>query len=159
MDILKLYEKEKLINSYFKKKYNYEDEDIFNKQVLQLICELSELAYETKCFKYWKNDTQSSAEVTILEFADCLMITLCFCDLGNIDISDIKAFNDTDMVKIFIKLNKLASSITINLEENILKDILAYLLNIANILGYTKEELELFCHQKMDRTLSRINGE
>lgn len=40
-DIDKIYEKEKIINSYFKEKYDYSSEDIFNKQVLQLLCELN----------------------------------------------------------------------------------------------------------------------
>lgn len=31
MNIEKIYEKEKIINSYFKKKYNYNDKQIFNK--------------------------------------------------------------------------------------------------------------------------------
>ena len=52
MDLNEIYRKEKIINSYFRGKYNYDNEEIFNKQVLELLCELSEFAYETKCFKY-----------------------------------------------------------------------------------------------------------
>ena len=48
MNLKEIYEKEKIINSYFRKKYDYENEEIFYKQVLELICELSEFAYETK---------------------------------------------------------------------------------------------------------------
>ena len=44
MNIDVIYEKEREINSYFKKKYNYDDEEIFNKQILELLCELSEFA-------------------------------------------------------------------------------------------------------------------
>ena len=65
MNLNDIYNKEKIINSYFKKKYDYSNEEIFNKQVLELICELSEFAYETKCFKYWKNETKSNPEITI----------------------------------------------------------------------------------------------
>ena len=54
MDLNEIYKKEKIINSHFRKKYDYNNEEIFNKQVLELLCELSEFAYETKCFKYWK---------------------------------------------------------------------------------------------------------
>ena len=78
MNLNEIYQKEKIINSHFRKKYDYANEEIFNKQVLELLCELSEFAYETKCFKYWKNETPSSPDITIAEFADCLMITLCF---------------------------------------------------------------------------------
>ena len=78
MDLNEIYRKEKIINSYFRGKYNYDNEEIFNKQVLELLCELSEFAYETKCFKYWKNEKQSSPDITIPEFADCLMISDIF---------------------------------------------------------------------------------
>ena len=56
MNLNEIYKKEKIINSHFRRKYNYDNEEIFNKQVLELLCELSEFAYETKCFKYWKNE-------------------------------------------------------------------------------------------------------
>ncbi|MDD3305059.1 MAG: hypothetical protein PHT75_02920 [Bacilli bacterium] len=52
MNINLIYKKEKIINAEFRKKYNYSDPVIFYEQVLELIVELSELAYETKCFKY-----------------------------------------------------------------------------------------------------------
>ena len=58
MNLNEIYKKEKIINAHFRKKYNYESEDIFNKQVLELLCELSEFAYETKCFKYWKDENR-----------------------------------------------------------------------------------------------------
>lgn len=65
MNLSEIYEKEKIINSYFRKKYNYNTSEIFYKQVLELLCELSEFAYETKCFKYWKNEKQSNMDITI----------------------------------------------------------------------------------------------
>lgn len=156
MNILELYNKEKIINKEFRRKYNYKDEDIFYKQVLELICELSELAYETKCFKYWKDEKQSSAEITIPEFADCLMITLCFCDLAQIEINDVVEAKENNIVKVFIELNKLASSITIDLDKNVLLSILSYLLNVSKLLGYSDEELEKYCNKKMDKTLKMI---
>lgn len=72
--------------------------------MLQLINELNELAYETKCFKYWKNDKPSSAEKIIAEYADCLMITLPFCDLANIEIKNLPEPSEKNMVELFIKL-------------------------------------------------------
>ena len=108
MNLNEIYRKEKVINSHFRKKYNYKSEDIFNKQVLELLCELSKFAYETKCFKYWKNEKQSGPDVTIPEFANCLMITLCFCDLANIEEIKIENIDEKDIVKLIIKTNKIA---------------------------------------------------
>ena len=158
MNIEEIYTKEKLINSYFRKKYDYSNIDIFNKQVLELICELSELAYETKCFKYWKNEKQSPKEVTIPEFADCLMITLSFCDLAGIKKIKIFDVKENDIVKLFIETNKLASSLTIKLDKTKLLKILSNIMAISKLLKYTDEELNGYCMNKMNKTLAMISN-
>ena len=158
MRLNEIYEKEKIINSYFRNRYNYESEEIFNKQVLELLCELSEFAYETKCFKYWKNEKQSSPEITIPEFADCLMITLCFCDLANVDEISIESIEEKDMVKLFIEANKVASSLTKDLEKEKLCKIMSYLMAISKLLNYSDEEIYEFCMKKMNKTLEMIKS-
>ncbi len=152
-----IYAKEKIINEYFKKKYDYSNPDIFYKQVLELIVELSELAYETKCFKYWKNDKPSEAETTLAEYADCLMITLCLCDLANIKIENIIELREKDIVKQFIKLNSLASQITMKLNPKLLLEILSNLLNLSRLLNFSDEEIEKYCALKMEKTLAMIS--
>ena len=156
MNIDVIYEKEREINSYFKKKYNYDDEEIFNKQILELLCELSEFAYETKCFKYWKNEKQSSLDILIPELADCLMITFCFCDLAGIDKLEIEEIDNNDMVLLFIETNKLASSLTINLERDNLLRIVSILLKLSKLLNCSSEELNKYCLDKMNKTLDMI---
>lgn len=126
---------------------------------MELLCELSEFAYETKCFKYWKNEKASNPEITIPEFADCLMITLCFCDLSNVDKLELKTIEENDMVKLFIEANKLAASLTINISKNDILKILSILLKISNLLGYSKEELEKYCNDKMNKTLEMIKND
>ncbi len=158
MDLKEIYAKEKIINSYFRKKYDYENEEIFYKQVLELMCELSEFAYETKCFKYWKKEKQSSPDITIPEFADCLMITLCFCDLANIDELQIEDISETNMVKLFIESYKLASSLTMDLDEKKLLKILSILIALSKLLNYSDEELNNYCFEKMNKTLKMISN-
>ena len=157
MNLNEIYKKEKIINAYFREKYDYESEEIFNKQVLELLCELSEFAYETKCFKYWKNEKQSSPDITIPEFADCLMITLCFCDLANIDEIKIENIDEKDMVKLFIETNTIESSLTMNLEKEKLLKILSNLLAISNLLNYSDDDLNNYCLEKMNKTLNMIS--
>ena len=157
MNLNEIYEKEKIINAHFRKKYDYESEEIFNKQVLELLCELSEFAYETKCFKYWKNEKQSSPDITIPEFADCLMITLCFCDLAKIDEIKVEEIDAKDMVKLFIETNSIASSLTMNLEKEKLLKILSNLIAISKLLNYGDDELNDYCIKKMNKTLNMIS--
>ena len=157
MNLNEIYEKEKIINAHFRKKYDYESEVMLNKQVWELLGELGEFAYETKCFKYWKNEKQSSPDITIPEFADCLMITLCFCDLANIDEIKIENINEKDMVKLFIETNNIASSLTMNLEKEKLLTILSNLVAISKLLNYSDDELNDYCIKKMNKTLNMIS--
>lgn len=157
INIDSIYEKEKVINSKFRKKYDYSNPDIFYKQVLELTIEISELAYETKCFKYWKDDKSSSQEIIIAEYADCLMITLCFCDLANIKLSNLSKIAETDIVKLFIKLHNLASKITINLDEMLLLEILSNLLILPILLDLEAGVVEEHCYKKMEKTLKMIS--
>ena len=124
--------------------------------MLELHCELSEFAYETKCFKYWKNEKESSPEITISEFADCLMITLGFCDLSNIDDLVIKENNNKNIVELFLETHRLVSTLSKNLEKEILFKILSNLLAISKLLNYTDKQLYDFCINKMDKTLEMI---
>ena len=124
------------------------------------MCELSEFAYETKCFKYWKNEEQSSSNVTMAEFADCMMIVLCFCDLANIEDLELRVedIDECDIVKLFIKTNKIASSLTVKLEKENLLEILSYLIRIIKLLDYSDEEISFYCTKKMNETLKMISG-
>ena len=142
MDLNEIYKKEKIINSHFRKKYDYNNEEIFNKQVLELLCELSEFAYETKCFKYWKNEKQSSPDITIPEFADCL----------------ISEVDEKNMVNLFIETYKIASTLSFDLDREKLLKILSNLLAISKLLGYTDEQLYDYCISKMDKTLNMISN-
>lgn len=157
ININSIYDKEKIINKKFKEKYDYTNPDIFYKQVLELSVEISELAYETKCFKYWKNDKPSSSEIIIAEYADCLMITLCFCDLAKIEIENMPVISENNIVQLFIKLNYLVPQITMELKEKLLLEILSSLLHLSTLLGFSDEELEKYCFKKMNKTLNMVS--
>lgn len=88
-----------------------------------------------------KNERQSSAEITIPEFADCLMIILSFCDLANIQKLIIEEVDEKDMVKLFINTYKIASSLTIDLDKEKLLKVLSNLLAISKLLNYSDERL------------------
>ena len=124
---------------------------------LSLQVKISNLAAETKCFKYWKNEKQSSPEITISEFADCLMITLCFCDLADIEDLTIMENDNKNMVELFLQTHKLVSTLTKDLDKETLLKILSNLLTIGKLLNYTDKELYEFCLNKMNKTLEMIS--
>ena len=85
------------------------------------------------------------------------MITLGFCDLSNIDDLIIKENNNKNMAELFLKTHRLVSTLSKNLEKEILFKILSNLLTIAKLLNYTDKQLNNFCINKMNKTLEMIS--
>lgn len=85
------------------------------------------------------------------------MITLCFCDLANINEIKIEDIEGMDMVQLFIETYKLASSLSMDLEKEKLLKILSYLVAISKLLNYTDDELNNYCINKMNKTLKMIS--
>lgn len=85
------------------------------------------------------------------------MITLCFCDLADIEKIQIENIEEKDMVKLFIEANKIASSLTMNLEKEKLFKILSYLIALSKLLNYSDDELNKYCIDKMNKTLEMIS--
>ncbi len=85
------------------------------------------------------------------------MITLGFCDLSNIDDLIIKENNNKNMVELFLETHRLVSTLSKNLEKEILLKILSNLFTIAKLLNYTDKQLNDFCINKMNKTLEMIS--
>lgn len=85
------------------------------------------------------------------------MITLCFCDLANIDDLIIEENNNKNMVELFLETHRLVSTLSRNLEKEILFKILSNLLAISKLLNYTYKQLYDFCIDKMNKTLEMIS--
>lgn len=85
------------------------------------------------------------------------MITLCFCDLANVDKLVIKESNEKNMVSLFIETHKIASTLSIDLDKEKLLKILSNLISISKLLNYSDEQLYKYCISKMDKTLKMIS--
>ncbi|MNV81260.1 hypothetical protein D3C71_1749150 [compost metagenome] len=99
----------------------------------------------------------SSAEITISEYADCLMIILSLCDLADIEIVNLSQISETNIVQLFIKLHNLTSQITMNLNKELLLEIVSNLVALSNLLEFSDKELEEYCEAKMNKTLKMIS--
>lgn len=154
IDINEIYKKYKKINSRFRAKYDYSNPDIFNQHIVQVHCELSELAYETKCFKYWKDDKPNNAKTIIYEYTDVLTNALCFINLADIEIEveKLPKVEEKDINKQFIILHSLISKITMELDKTLLLEILSNLLNLAKLLDYPDEEMDKYIFEKLNQT-------
>lgn len=76
MQLEKLFQLQKGLDTHIEEKHGLQEEDLFNKKVLALLVEIGELANETRCFKFWSVRPSSSKEVILEEFVDGLHFIL-----------------------------------------------------------------------------------
>lgn len=70
MNLEKLFEMQKGLDSHIEEQHNLQSEDLFERKVLALLVEIGELANETRCFKFWSLKPASPKEVILEEFVD-----------------------------------------------------------------------------------------
>ncbi len=153
-----LYEENKKLDSMFHVLYNNFDKDIIEKNIVELLVELGELANETRCFKYWSNKAPSSKEIIMDEYADCVIMALYFCNMVKIEMEDdFKIVSEKNIITQFKLLFKLVSSLNNNLDKQIIKDIFSNLINLGKILNFTEKEIIDGCILKINRNKERFN--
>lgn len=71
MNLEKLFSMQKVLDNHIEKEHPCQaGEDRIEKKILSLIVEVSELANETRCFKYWSNKGPSEREKVLEEYVD-----------------------------------------------------------------------------------------
>jgi dimeric dUTPase (all-alpha-NTP-PPase superfamily) len=76
MNLEKLFEMQKELDSRIASEHGLHNETLFERKLLALLVELGELANETRCFKFWSKRPSSSKEVVLEEYVDGLHFIL-----------------------------------------------------------------------------------
>ena len=79
MEFKQLFEMQHALDQFIEETQNVQ-KDVFEEKSLALLVELSELANETRCFKFWSKKGASEREVILEEFVDSIHFML---SLGN----------------------------------------------------------------------------
>lgn len=75
MNLQELFHMQRELDRYIQSNRNVE-ESVFRKKVLALQVELSELANETRCFKFWSTKGPSDKNTLLEEYVDCIHFIL-----------------------------------------------------------------------------------
>ncbi len=75
MNLQKLFYMQQELDRYIQSNRNVEH-SVFRKKVLALQVELSELANETRCFKFWSTKGPSDKNTLLEEYVDCIHFLL-----------------------------------------------------------------------------------
>ncbi|MDD2391571.1 MAG: dUTP diphosphatase [Bacilli bacterium] len=152
-----IYEENKKLDEMFDKLYDNHDIKTIEKNIVELLVEIGELANETRCFKYWSNKKPSDKEIILDEYADCFIMTLYFCNMVNVSLDeDFIVVNETDVVTQFKELYKVVSKLDCNLDKNIIKEILSNIVNLGKLLNFTNQDIIDGCMTKINRNKQRF---
>ena len=153
-----VYKKNNILDDIFIEKFSNTDNDMYRKNKLELLVEIGELANETKSFKYWTNK-KPNRELVLLEYADCIIMTLCLFNYNNLKLEDIEFNKINDVNEEFAYLYKLGSEFYFSDNINVLKEMLFNLINLADLLNISKEEIIESSLKKIEIATQRLMGD
>ena len=159
-EYMEYYQRNKQLDKIYLEKYGNIDNQYYEKNCLELVVELCELANESKCFKYW-SVKKANKESLLEEYADCLSMLLCifnYYNVESIEVLDIELNND-----IIFMFNEIIRMCTLlmnkdNVNNRLLNEIFTYLLHIGKLLDITDREIIDACYKKLGKNIERLNS-
>ena len=159
-EYLKLYERNKILDSKFMNKYINIDKGLHKKNCLELIVELGELANESKCFKYWSVN-KANRDLVLEEYADCLLMVLYMFNYYNVvNIYNVEKEYSNDVLVVFNDLIRMCTKFMdeIEINEEYLMDVFNYLLHLGSLLQISNIEIINACYNKIIKNEERLNS-
>ena len=152
-----VYKKNKELDEKFNSLYNMNDFNIIRKNKLELLVELGELANETKCFKYWSSKDINNEDLRE-EYADCLIMVLCFFNMYNINLDENFVIPKIkyDVVDLFGHLYKLCSEFYHEDNRDLIKLIFVNFIELGHLLKLTDDEIIEVCLMKINKNFERF---
>lgn len=145
------------LDNAFNEKYNY-DTNMYEKNCIELLTELGELANETKCFKYWTIKEPDKLKI-LEEYADCITMSLYFIGYMNSNLENLPNKHQTkDINELFNYLFNKSSLLYNNKDEKIVKDIFVNILHLRDYLNITEKELQESCINKQNIVFERLKS-
>jgi len=153
----KIYEENKKMDKLFDLFNNESDNEMIEKNIVELLVEIGELANETRCFKYWSVKKSSPKNIILEEYADCFLMALYFCNMTNVKLSEkFQIIEEKNIVKQIKKLYILISKLECDLKKENVKEIFANLVNLGRILNFSDNDIIEGCLLKIDKNKKRM---
>ncbi|PIC67712.1 dUTPase [Sporosarcina sp. P21c] len=142
MKLHQLFEMQRALDTYIQK--NHQTKETFTERGLALLVELSELANETRCFKFWSTKGPSADHVILEEYVDSIHFLLSLGIEKNFDgleewpTRDVKEQNLTQQ---FIQTGQSIYTFLDSLTFEDYKEIWVNYGALANTLGFTEDQI------------------
>ena len=143
MNLHKLFEMQNTLDQRIQAEHHLEGVPLLNKKILSLQVELSELANETRCFKFWSTKEPSNKDIILEEYVDCLHFILSlglekgFQDI-TLDVKDVCFELSDQFLNLYINISDFAIGSSIEKYLNIFNNFLS----LGQNLGFSVENIE-----------------
>lgn len=156
-----IYNRNKKLDDIFMSKYIDTEDKLYEKNCLELIVELCELANESKCFKYW-TVKKPDKELVLEEFADSLLMVLYMFNTYNVEcVSTIDVDMSNDILYEFNMIIRMCTNLMDrdNIDDMYLKEIFTRLIHIGKLLGLNDNEIVDACYKKIIKNEERLSSD
>ncbi|MCY6485255.1 dUTP diphosphatase [Clostridium aestuarii] len=124
-------------------------QSLFSKKVLALQVEISELANETRCFKFWSNKGPSAKEAILEEYVDCLHFILSLGLEKNYQDIEVCVSNDyTDLTEKFVNMYIDINDFVVCTSKDNYKTLFEDFLSLGVNLRFSSEDIENAYYKK-----------
>jgi dimeric dUTPase (all-alpha-NTP-PPase superfamily) len=156
MNLQELFHMQRQLDRYIQSNQNVE-EPIFRKKVLALQVELSELANETRCFKFWSIKGPSAKETLLEEYVDCIHFLLSLGIEKNFDELNEwpKPLEEQDLTELFLAAHARVGQFAEQAEFESYKILWQTFGAIATALGFSYAEVLQAYVQKNETNYKR----
>ena len=151
----KIYINNKRLDQIFYDKYK-NDQNLFTKNVIELLVEIGEFVNETKIFKYWTSK-QMNKEKALEEYADILTMILTFYGELNMEIKEPQEITNSNVLDIILVLYKKSSCLIDNFNKDLLEEIFNYTLHLGTLLNFGEDEILKSLEKKQIIIEKRLN--
>ena len=153
-----VYNRNKKLDDIFMNKYMDTEDKYYEKNCLELIVELCELANESRCFKYW-TVKKPDKELVLEEFADSLLMILYMFNTYNVgSVSTVIVDMSRDILEELNVIIQMCTNLMNrdNIDEMFLKEIFTRLIHIGKLLDLSDNEIVDACYKKIIKNEERL---
>lgn len=143
MDVQKLFEMQKGLDSYIESKHGLQNEPLLKKKVLAFLVELGELANETRCFKFWSVKPPSERKIILEEYVDGLHFLLSIgieMDVTTLPVLNVEALEE-DVTSQFLQLFQDISRMNEQMTQDEYTQLFTRYVGLGLSLQFTMEEI------------------
>lgn len=134
---------QKDLDSEIHRLHNVNYETTMSKRALALLVEISELANETRCFKYWSLKPSSARDVVLEEYIDGIHFILSFGLAIGIDIEQkfTAPLSDLELTDAFLYCYSSTIKFSKTFDSTDYINLFGSYLSIGEKLGFTYEDI------------------